>query len=321
MKSLLFWTAIALAASGGTALAQAQAYPSKQIRIIVPYPAGAGTDLVARLVAQKLGEGLGRTVLVENRIGANGIVGTEAMAKAAPDGYTLGMATPGPITVGKSWYPNLPYDPERDLAPVIMANESANVLAIHPSIPARSVKELVAIAKVRRLNAAVGAVGSLQHLLTEMLNHEAQVQMVVIPYKGGALAATEVVGGQTDLLWSNLPVVMPFIQNGRLRVVAVASTKRTVFLPNVQTMGEAGWPAVVATGWNGIVVPAGTPKDIIDRLNAEIARGLSMPDVKERYANQGLESVAGTPEEFGAFMRAETAKWAQVIKTAKIKLE
>lgn len=318
MKSSLFIAAVFLAVHGGWA--GAQSYPAKPIRVIVPYPPGGGTDLVARYIGQKLTESLGRPVVVENRAGASGVVGTDAMAKSAPDGYTIGMATPGPVTVGRSLYPNLPYDPERDLAPVILANASPNVLAAHPSVPARSVKELVALAKHRRLNAGI-TVASIQHLLTEMLNDTARIKLQTVAYKGGAQAATEVVGGQIELLWSVLPIVLPFTNSGKLRVLALASEKRSALLPNVPTMGEAGFPTVVATAWNGVVAPAGTPKNIIELLNTEIRRSLEGADVKERFTALGMEAVGGTPEEFGAFMRAETVKWAKVVKAANIRLE
>ena len=320
MQSSAAHAALLIVALGASA-ALAQPYPSKTVRIIVPYPPGGGTDTAARLIGQKLTESLGRTVIVENRAGANGLIGTEAMAKAASDGYTLGMATPGPVTVGRSLYPNLGYDPERDLAPVILVNASPNVLAIHPSVPARSVKELVALAKAAPLRSGVSTIASIQHLLAEMLNRAAGVKMEIITYKGGAQVATDVVGGQIESLWSVLPVVLPFIQSGRLRALAVASEKRSLLLPNVPTMGEAGWPSVVATAWNGVVAPAGTPKSVIDVLNAEIGRSLQAAEVKERFTALGMEAIGGTPEEFGAFMRAETAKWAQVIKSANIKLE
>ena len=303
--------------SGGSG----QAYPAKTIRIIVPYPPGGGTDLAARLVAQKLTDSFGRTVIVENRAGANGNIGTDAMAKAAPDGYTVGMATPGPVTAGKSLYANLPYDPARDLAPVILVNASPNVLAVHPSVPARSVKELIALAKTGKLHVAASTIASVQHLLAEMLNHATGVRMEVITYKDGAQAATDVAGGQVEALWSVLPAALPFIQGGRLRVLAVASEKRTALLPAVPTMGEAGWPAVVGTAWNGVVAPAATPKAIVDLLAAEIGRSLQAADVKERFTASGMEAVGGAPEEFGAFLRAETAKWAKVIKSANIKID
>jgi tripartite-type tricarboxylate transporter receptor subunit TctC len=319
MKSFLIGTAIVLA--GGINVAFSQAYPVKPIRMIVPYPPGGGTDTAARLIGQKLAESYGRSIIVENRPGANGNTGTDAMAKAAPDGYTLGLATPGPVTAGKSLYPNLPYNPERDLMPVILVNASPNVLAVHPSVPAHSVKELVALAKARPIHAGVSTIASIQHLLAEMLNHAAGIKMEIIAYKGGAQVATDVAGGQIESLWSVLPVVLPFIQTGRLRALAVASEKRSALLPNIPTMGESGWPSVVATAWNGVVAPAGTPRKIIDSLNAEIGRSLQAPDIRERFTALGMEAIGGTPEEFGAFLRTETAKWAGVIKAANIKIE
>jgi tripartite-type tricarboxylate transporter receptor subunit TctC len=301
--------------------AHAQTWPAKTVRIIVPYPPGGGTDTAARLVAQKLGESLNRNFVVENRPGANGNMGTEAAARAAPDGYTLGMATPGPVTAGKSLYANLPYDPQRDFAPVILINASPNVLAVHPSMPARTLKELVALAKARPLRVGVSTVASIQHLLAEMLAHESKVKLEVITYKGGAQVATDVVGGQIESLWSVLPVVLPFIQGNRLRPLAIASEKRSALLAGVPTTAEAGYAAVVATAWNGLVAPAGTPKPVIDTLSAEINRALKTPDIQERFAAIGMEAVGGTPESFAAFLRTETAKWSGVIKAANIRLE
>ncbi len=319
MKIFTILSVFTLAACVDAALAQA--YPVKPVRIIVPYPPGGGTDLAARLIAQKLSEALGKPVIVENRAGANGNIGTDAAAKAAPDGYTLGMATPGPVTAGKSLYPSLQYDPERDFAPVILFNASPNVLAVHPSIPARTVKELVALASKRPLHVAASTVASVQHLLAEMLNHATGVRMEVITYKGGAQAATDVAGGQVEALWSVLPAALPFVQSGRLRSLAVASDQRSALLPHVPTMSEAGWPAVVGTAWNGVVAPVGTPRAIIDTLAAEIGRSLHAADVKERLTASGMEAIGGSPEHFGAFLKAETAKWAKVIKAANIKVE
>lgn len=312
----------AMLAVGGTVTALAQTYPVKLVRVITPSTPGGGTDLVARLISQKLSESFGRPVVVENRPGLGGIAGTEAIAKAAPDGYTIGMAQPGPMTIAKSLFPTLPYDLERDFELIILANESASVLVIHPSIPARSVKDFVALAKARPLNSAHPNVGSVLHLLTELFSQAARIQVNAIPYKGGAPAATDLIGGQVDALWSVLPLVLPFIQNGKVRALAVASETRSTFLPNIPTMGEAGWAGVVGTAWNGVVAPAGTPKEIVVRLNADIRRALSAADVRERYAALGMEPFKeSTPESFGAYMRAETVKWGGVIKTAKIKLD
>lgn len=313
---------IAILAIGVTASALAQNYPVKLIRLISPSTPGGGTDTAARLISQKLTESFGRPVVVENRPGVSGIFGTDALAKAAPDGYTIGMAQPGPMTIARSLFPTLPYDPERDFAPIILANESASVLVIHPSIPARSVKDLVALAKVRPFNVAFPNVASVQHLLTELFSQAARIKVNAIPYKGGAPATIDVIGGQVDALWSVMPLVLPFIQNGKIRALAVAGEKRSAFLPSIPTMGEAGWPGVIGTSWNGVVAPAGTPKEIVVRLNAEIRRALSAADIRERYTALGMESFEeNTPESFAAFMRADAVKWNGVIKTAKIKLD
>ena len=301
--------------------ASAQAYPSKPIRIIVPYPPGGGTDTAARLIGQKMSASLGRSVIVDNRAGANGNIGTDAAAKAAADGYTLGMATPGPVTIGKTLYANLPYDPERDLAPVILVNASPNVLAVHPSVPARSVKELVALARQKPLTMGVSTIASVQHLLAEMFNRAAGVKLEIIAYKGGAQVATDVIGGQIESLWSVLPVVLPMIQAGRLRALAIASEKRSGLVPGVPTTVEAGLPSVIGIAWNGVVVPAGTPRSIVDQINAAIAQGLRAPDVTERFAAIGMEAIGGSADAFADFLRADTARWAKVIRAANVKVE
>jgi tripartite-type tricarboxylate transporter receptor subunit TctC len=302
-------------------LGAAQSYPVKPIRIIVTYPAGGGTDLVARLVAQRLTESLGRQVIVENRPGANGNIGTDAIAKATPDGYTIGMATPGPVTIGKTLYAKLPYDPQRDLVPIILVNASPNVLAVHPSVTARSPKGLVALAKRHPVQIGASTIASVQHLLAEMFNHAAGIRMQIITYKGGAQAATDVVGGQLDALWSVLPVVLPFIRSERLRALAIASEKRSALLPQVATMKESGWPEVVAVAWNGVVAPAGTPNAIVQRLNEEIARSLEEPEIRKRFAAAGMEPLGGSPAQFDAFLREEMAKWAKVIRAANVKVD
>lgn len=310
--------AVAISAIGMAHPALAQTYPTRLIRLISPSAPGGGTDIAARLIGQRLSESLKRPVVVENRAGAGGTLGSEAIARAAPDGYTIGMAQPGPMTVMRNFLP-LTYDLERDFAPIILANESAIVLVIHPSIPARSLKDLVTLVKTRPLNVAFASVGSLPHLIAELFKQEARANFNSIPYKGGGPAITDMVGGQVDALWSVVPVVLPFTQNGKLKALAVAGNKRSAFFPNVATTAEAGWPGVVGTAWNGVVAPAGTPKDIIARLNTEIRHALSSPDIRERYTTLGMEAFEeNTPESFGAFMHAESVKWARVIKTAKI---
>ena len=313
----LLWIAAALAAPA----AFAQPYPSKTIRIIVPYPPGGGTDTAARLIGQKMSASLGRSVIIENRAGANGNIGTDAVAKAAADGYTLGMATPGPVTIGKTLYSNLPYDPERDLQPVILVNASPNVLAVHPSVPARSAQELIALAKSKPLHMGVSTIASVQHLLGEMFNRAAGVKLEIIAYKGGAQVATDVIGGQIESLWSVLPVVLPMIQAGRLRALAIASEKRSALLANVPTTVESGLPSVIGIAWNGVVVPSGTPRSVVDQLNAAIAQGLRAADVTERFTAIGMEAIGGSADAFGTFLRTDTARWAKVIRAANVKVE
>ena len=311
------WIALALASPP----LLSQPYPSKTIRVIVPYPPGGGTDTAARLIAQKMSASLGRTVIVDNRAGANGNIGTDATAKAAADGYTLGMATPGPVTIGKTLYANLPYDPERDLQPVILVNASPNVLAVHPSVPAHNVKELIALARHKPVRMGVSTIASVQHLLGEMFNHAAGIKAEIIAYKGGAQVATDVVGGQIEALWSVLPVVLPMINAGRLRALAVASEKRSALLATVPTTAESGVPGVVGIAWNGVVVPAGTPRAVVDQLNATIAQSLRMADVTERFAAIGMEAIGGSVEAFGTFLREDTARWAKVIRAANVRVE
>ncbi|MGH8617665.1 MAG: Bug family tripartite tricarboxylate transporter substrate binding protein [Burkholderiales bacterium] len=319
MKRPAFLAAAMLAAA---VPAPAQTYPAKGIRMITPSTPGGGTDLVARIISQKLSESLGRSVVVENRPGVDGIAGTDVLAKAMPDGYTIGMAQPGPMTIARSLYPTLPYDPTRDFEPIVLANESVSVLVVHPSLPARSVAEFVALAKTRTINSAYPNVGTVQHLLTELFHQAARIRVNPIPYKGGAPALTDTIGGHVDALWSVLPVALPFIQNGKLRPLAVANDRRSVFLPNVPTFAETGWPKVVGTAWNGVIAPAGTPREIILRLNTEIRTALSTPEIRERYSALGMELFKETtPAEFGAYMQNESTKWRGVITTANIKLD
>jgi len=305
------------------ATAFGQTYPMKPIRIIVPYPAGGGTDIAARWIGQKLGERLNQSVIIDNRPGANGNIGTDLIAKAAPDGYTIGLATPGPVTVGRSLYPKLSYDPERDLAPIILANDSPIVLVVNPTVRAKSMQELVALAKQSpgKLTAALVSTGSVPHLLTALLKSAAGVDILEVPYKGGSPAATDVMGGQVDMFFSVLPLVLPHINAGKLRAIAVASEKRSALIPDVPTMREVGYPQVSGSAWNGIVAPAGVPQDIVIKLNAEIARVLESPDTREHFNAIGMEAGSGSPDNFARFLHAESQKWATVVKAAHITAE
>ena len=304
----------------GTAFA-ADPYPVKPIRMIVGFAPGGGTDLTARPVAQKLSEVLGQQVIVENRPGAAGNIATEQVARAAPDGYTLLMGTIAALAINPSLYGNLRFDPEADLAPVIQVVDATNVLALHPSVPASSVKELIALAKERSLSAGSSGVGATGHLAIELFNLMAGVKLVHVPYKGGGPAMGDLVGGQVQLIFATTASAIPHIKSGRIRGIAVTTAKRSALLPDLPTISEAGLAGFDANNWYGLVVPAKTPREIIDRLNAEVTKILAMPDVKTTLFNQGLDPAPGTPEQFGAYIKSERAKWARVIKESGAKAE
>jgi tripartite-type tricarboxylate transporter receptor subunit TctC len=312
-----------MACLAATSAALAQSYPSKPVRMIVPYPAGGGTDIAARWICQKLSERFNQQVLVDNRAGANGNLGTQSVARAAPDGYVIGMATPGPVTVGPSLYRDLPYDPQKDLVPVILANESPIVLVSNLSVPAQSLRELIALAKAKpgKLTAALVSTGSVPHLLTEMLKHAAGIELLDVPYKGGGPAAMDTISGQVDVLFSVLPLVLPYLTSGQLRAYGIASERRSSLLPEVPTLNEAGYESVVGSAWNGIVSPAGTPAEVIATLNREISLVLDSAETRERFAALGMEAVGGAAESFARFLQAETEKWAAVIRSTGIQAQ
>jgi tripartite-type tricarboxylate transporter receptor subunit TctC len=316
----IFIASLGLLGLGIGVSALAQDYPSRPIRLIVPYPAGGGTDIAARWIADRLNAQFNATVFVDNRAGANGNLGTDFIAKSTPDGYVIGMATPGPVTVGRSLYTDLPYDPKKDLAPIILANESPIVLVVNAKSPIKSLKELVASAKAGsgKLSAALVSTGSVPHLVTEMLKLSAGVDILDVPYKGGAPAMLDVISGQVDMLFSVLPLVLPNIQSGQLRALVIASKTRSSLVPDVPTTAEDGYGDVVGSAWNGIAAPAGTPDAVIAKLNSEISQLLKTPETKQRFAELGMESVGGTPGDFGHFLQAESEKWAGVIKAAHL---
>ena len=323
LSACLTWLAVVasvLVTLNLNAVAYAQDYPDRPVKLVVPYPPGGGTDIAARWVAGKLSDVLKQTMFVDNLPGANGNLGTDYIAKAAPDGYVIGMATPGPVTVGRSLYPDLPYDPQKDLEPIILANESPIVLAVNPAISAKSLKELVALAKSKpgKLSAALVSTGSVPHLLTEMLKMSAGIDILDVPYKGGAPATLDVISGQVDMLFSVLPLILPNIKAGQLRPLVIASNTRSPLLPDVPTTAEEGYGDVTGSAWNGIVAPAGTPKAIIDRLNEETSQILMTPDTKQRFNQLGMESVGGTPQDFAKFLQAESQKWGEVVAKAHL---
>jgi tripartite-type tricarboxylate transporter receptor subunit TctC len=302
--------------------AQAQTYPSKPIRLIVGFPAGGPTDIVSRTIAPKMSEALGQTVIVDNRGGAGGVIATEQVAKSPPDGYTLLMGTIGGIAVAMSLIPNRGYDTLRDFAPVTQAVTVTNLLVVHPSVPAKNVKELLAIARSKpgRLNYASSGNGTVTHLAGELFKLLGKVDITHIPFKGGAPALTALISGEVDLSYENSLVVTPHVKAGKVKALAVTGLKRSRLMPELPTIAET-LPGYNASGWYGLFVPAATPKPIVARLNQEAVKALRMPDVVKTLSSQGAEPVGNSPEEFGAFVKSEIEKWANLVKVAKMKLD
>ncbi len=321
MRALLQMTiATTLVAAGLPVLAQP--FPSKPVRIIVAFPPGGATDIVARTLGPKMSEALGQQVVVDNRAGAAGIVGTDLAAKSPPDGYTMFMGTLGNLSVNPLLYKKLPFDIGRDFAPLTLVVSVTFMLYVHPSFPVKTVKDLIAIAKARpgQINYASSGSGGAPHLAAELFNMMAGVKMVHVPYKGSAMSLTDVMGGQVPLTFDSLTQSLPYVQSGRLRAVATLGPKRTPILPDVPTVGES-IPGYEVVNWFGLVVPAGTPHDIVNRLHSEVVKALRLPEIKDRLVALGSEPVGSTAEEFGAFMKSEAAKWARVIKAANLHVD
>ena len=303
--------------------ALAQAYPSKPIRFIVPFPPGGTSDVVARIVAQKLTEALGRQVVVENRGGASGTIGHELVAKAPADGYMLLQTSMGGLVTNRFLYKRLPFDPDSDFAPISMLATAGQVLVVHPAVPARTVKELIALAKARpgQLNVGSGGLGTTQHIVGEVFQVATGTKFVHVPYKGGGLAVTDLVGGQIDMAFADMAPAVPHIKSGRLRALVVSSEQRSPTLPDVPTMAEAGVKGSFPQTWWALAVPKGTPAVIINRLNAEIAQFMELPDVKEKLVNVGLFPLHSTPERVTELVKIGTQQLAKVVKAAGIKPE
>jgi tripartite-type tricarboxylate transporter receptor subunit TctC len=300
----------------GHAVAQ-PAYPARTVRFIVPYPPGSGTDIVARMLGQKLAEAWGQQVVVDNRPGAGAIIGVDAIAKAAPDGYTIGIADNGPLAINPALYPKLPYNPIRDLVPVTLVANLPFILVVHPSVAATSVAELVALARARpgQLNYASVGNGSAVHLATELLKTRAGIDLVHVPYKGSAPALTGVLAGEASVMFVNLLSSLPMVKAGKLRALATGTPKRLIAMPDLPTVAEAGVAGYEYQAWFGVVAPAGTPRAIVERLNADLRRVIAMPDIRERMINQGgLEPVGGSAESFAAMIPAEIEHWGRVVR-------
>ncbi len=324
---MLMWLAnaagsiiIALAVSSGTVLAQS--FPNKAVRMVVPFPAGGSTDIVGRTVAQKLSEMWGQPVVVDNRPGGGTSIGTDAVAKAAPDGYTL-LVTPAPFTINPSLLAKLPYDALADFAPITLINTTALVLVVNPGVPAKSVKELIALAKSKpgKLNYGSSTIGGSNHLAGELFNAMAGVKMVHIPYKGNAPALIDLAGGHIDLIFNGVTSALPLIKGGKLRALAVTSMQRSNAMPDLATMDEAGIKGFEAVAWNGLGAPAKTPREIIARINSDVIKIVHSPELKERLTAEGSDPVGNTPDQYAAFLRNEVEKWAKVIKLAGVKAE
>lgn len=307
----------------GSTTAAAQSYPAKPVRIVVPFAAGGGTDIVARALGAKLGEALGQTFIVENRAGAAGAIGAEFAAKSAPDGYTLLMGSSGPIVLNPSLQAKLSYDPLRDFTPVALITTMPFLTVVHPSLPVRSVKELIAFAQARpgQLNYASPGSGSSTHLATELFKAMARVDIVHVAYKGVAPATTDLISGQVQMLTGDLNTLTPHVKSGRMRPLAVTGAKRSSVMPDLPTIAEAGVPGYEASGWFGMLAPAGTLPQIVRRLNGEIVNALASEDLRVRLAGLGGEVAGGTPEQFGDHLRREIAKWSKIIRTLGLKPE
>ena len=300
----------------------AQAYPAKPIRYIVSFPPGGSSDLIARAIAPRLSERLGQPVVVENRGGAGGMIGVDAVAKSAPDGYTIGLAAAGAMSSNISLYPSMPFHPEKDLAPVSMLAMIPFFLVAHPSQPA-TLQALIEAARTKPESIAYGygGNGSTMHLAGELFNMMARIKLHAVPYKGSGPVAADVVGGQVALGVVDVPAAIANVRAGKIRALAVTTKRRIAAAPEVPTFEEAGVPGYEAIGWFGTVAPAGTPPEIVERLNAEIRAALALPEIRERALAAGVEPFTNSPQEFAALIREETRKWAEVIRTAGVKLQ
>ena len=329
LEALPVWVLAALAALlltpalGAAQARDAGAYPTRPLRLLVPFPAGGGNDILARTVGQRLAEIVGQQVVVDNRGGAGGVIGATLAASAAPDGYTLFLGSLGNLAHNPALKENLPYQPVRDFAPVTLLATSPLLLAVNPAVPAKSVKELIALAKGNpgKLNYASAGGGSSLHMTAELFKHATGTDILHVAYKGTGPAITDLVGGRVELIFSTMPPVLPHVKSGRLRALAVTTTKRTAAAPDVPTIAEAGVPGFDVSNWQGVVVPAKTSTVLVRKLNADLLATLKLPGMSDALAAQGLEAAGGTPEQFGRLIRDEIAKYTQVVKAAGIKVD
>ncbi len=323
MKNLLRFIALVATAMTVAGPALGQPYPAKSIRMVIGFSPGGGTDIIGRIVGHKLSEALGQQILADNRSGASGQIAAELVAKAPPDGYTVMMAHIAAMSILPSLNPKLPYDPVKDFAPISLVAISPNLVVAHPSVPAKNVKELIALAKARpgQLHYASPGAGTVQHLAGEFFNLQAKVNMLHVPYKGAGPAVVDLIAGHVHLSFDVVPVVISHVRAGKLRVLAVTSEKRSSLLPDIPTLNEGGLPGFDMSTWWGLVAPAAVSKDIIARLHSETVKVLRQKEVADRIADQGAEIVGNTPAEFAAFIGSERAKYAKIVREAKIKID
>ena len=322
MRVIMSWFAAA-ALAAISAASPAQGYPNKSIRLIVPFPAGGPTDVIARAVAQKLTESMGQPVVIDNRGGSGGNIGADIVAKSAPDGYTLLMGIVSTHAINASLYSKMPYDTVKDFAPITRTGAATIIMIAHPSVPAKSIKEFIALATAKpgQFSFASPGSGTPHHLAGELLKTVAGIDMAHIPYKGAAPAVIDLMGGQVPVGFVSLPAALPHVKAGKLTALGITDSKRSAIAPDITTFAESGLAGYELENWYGALAPAGTPKDIIDKLNAEIVRALQLPDVKERLHSQGFEIRTSTPEQFAAFIRTEIVKWAKIVKASGAKVD
>lgn len=320
----LAWCAImAFAGNAATAQDTSGTYPNRPIRIIVPYPPGGPTDIITRTVGQKLAEAWGQPVVVDNRPGAGGNIGTDLVAKAAPDGYTLVLSNFGPFAISPGVYAKLPYDPVKDLTPITLAATGWFFVVVNATSSATSIRELIALAKAKPDAVTFSSSGnaSPSHLAAALFQSSAGIRLTHVPYKGGAPAVAAVMGGEVQMAIESPPPIVPQVKAGKLRALGAARSTRSPLLPDVPTVGEAGLPGFDAGSWYGFHAPAGTPKPIIDKLHTQMVKAMNLPEMRERFASVGAETVAGTPAQFGTFVQTEIKKWSTVIKATGIRID
>jgi tripartite-type tricarboxylate transporter receptor subunit TctC len=323
VRGLAFLLSVLLVQLSALAPAYAQQYPTKPIRIVVPFPPGGFSDVFSRIIGTRMNESWGQQVIVDNRPGAGGNIGSDIVAKAPSDGYTLVMGTIGTHAINATLFSKLPYDPIRDFVAVAFVVEAEGLLAVHPSLPVKTTKELVALARSRpgQLTYASAGAGTTSHLAGELFKTMAKVDITHVPYKGNVPAITDLISGETSMLFATLPTVLPHVSSNRLRGIAVLGAKRSAALPRVPTLAESGLPGFEVNNWTGVLAPAGTPPAVVNRLNAEIVRIMQLPDVQARLPKEGLRYVQMTPQQFGDFVKAEKEKWAPIVKATGAKAD